>query len=54
VTKIDSIAAELRQAFADHDGDKIISWREAAPDRKAAWRAIARKAVELGATAQSR
>ena len=49
--EIDKIANALRAAYGDHEGSTWIDWKHADPDKQEAWRAIAKRAQELGAKA---
>jgi hypothetical protein len=51
MTERDKIAAELRAAYADFGGLSAVPWRKAEADKKGAWRAIAERAIKLGARA---
>lgn len=53
MSETDKIAQSLRRAYADHETphevDPLVPWHRAGGSQRAAWRAIARKAQELGA-----
>ena len=51
MTEVDKIANALRAAYGDHEGSTWIDWEHADPDKQEAWRAIAKRAQELGAKA---
>ncbi len=52
MTKIDTLAKKLRDAYGIHCGEKWRPWSRAAPEKREAWRAIAKTAMsELGADA---
>lgn len=43
---VDKLAETLRAAYADFIGEEIVPWKQAAADRKKAWRAIAKAAMK--------
>lgn len=45
-TMIERVGKDMRQAYADHIGDKIVSWEQAGKPQKASWMVCARAALQ--------